>query len=86
MPITTVTHTLQQGYTYSNGATPSNSATPWVEHIQTITGCFAFLSCREENVWEGPEENMYVWEVERDSVWLVEMVEYSGRDLSYTLC
>jgi hypothetical protein len=36
-PIPTMTHLLQQGYTYSNRATPSNSATPWAEHIQTIT-------------------------------------------------
>jgi len=32
-PTPTVTHLLQQGYTYSNRATPSKSATPWAEHI-----------------------------------------------------
>jgi hypothetical protein len=31
--IPSVTHFLQQGYTYSNKATP-NSATPWAKYIQ----------------------------------------------------
>jgi hypothetical protein len=34
--ILTVTHSIQQSYTYSMATTP-NSATPWVKHIQTTT-------------------------------------------------
>jgi hypothetical protein len=36
-PIPTVTHFLQQGYTYPNKAIPPNNAIPWVKHTQTIT-------------------------------------------------
>ena len=37
-PISTETHFLQKGHTYSNKATPPNSATPFVGHsFQTIT-------------------------------------------------
>jgi hypothetical protein len=33
----TVTHSFQQGHTYSNKAVLPNSATPWAKHIQTTT-------------------------------------------------
>jgi hypothetical protein len=35
--ISTVTHLLQPGHTYSNKGTPPNGATPWPKNIQTIT-------------------------------------------------
>lgn len=35
--LSTVTHSLQQGYTYSNKAIPPNSAIPWAKHIYTTT-------------------------------------------------
>jgi hypothetical protein len=35
MPTPTVTHLLQQGYTYVHKVTPPNSVTTWVKHIQT---------------------------------------------------
>jgi hypothetical protein len=36
-PTPTVTHSFQQGHTYSNKATPPNSATPWTKQIQITT-------------------------------------------------
>jgi hypothetical protein len=42
-PIPTVTHFVQQGYTYSNKTTPSDSVTPWAKHIQTTTPSMSFF-------------------------------------------
>lgn len=50
--IPTVTHLLQQGYTYTNKAIPPNSATPWVKHIQTATmPQTTFFPSKWEKAW-----------------------------------
>ena len=36
-PPSTVTHFLQQSYTFSNKAIPPNGATTWAKHIQATT-------------------------------------------------
>jgi hypothetical protein len=38
-PTPSVTHFLQQSYTYSNKSTPPNSAISWAKYIQTTTHC-----------------------------------------------
>lgn len=44
-------------------------------------GC---ILCRRGDIWKGAEGS--VGETGRGSVWLVEIANYSGRDLPYKLC
>jgi hypothetical protein len=45
-----VTHLLQQGHTYSNGATSSISAIPWVKYIQSIASSISRDSIERKSI------------------------------------